>query len=250
VTGADVASQEAILQFLLECGLQDATIRAEEDTPSLRRFRSRPGAPTVFVDPIDGTLAYSMGCPDWESRAADAGFEQRLLQQTKEKVDPRCYGIVLGALIPETVPIAIGVLPELQITYHAINGLAFRNGARFQYSAANRPSRVAIGRRLLDPSGESATPFVSAHINVRWFSGSSPAVLWHIFEGACTGYADLSCGFDAQLTAVIAQACGLLVSDRYGAQLKLDLNQTIDSIVYASSTEERDRVCNTLQTFR
>jgi fructose-1,6-bisphosphatase/inositol monophosphatase family enzyme len=200
LTSADQEVQEVILQYLLDCGLSNCTIQAEEETPSLHKFNARSGTPTIFIDPIDGTLAYSMGCPNWEKSAMEAGFPKRLLTQTKAKLDPRFYGIVLGARVPESPLVAVCVLPELQITYYAMGGNAFRNGVPFRYSGSGRPRCIAIGRRLLDASGEAATPFAAAGIDVRWFTGSCPAILWHIFEGVCTGYAGLACAFDVQLT--------------------------------------------------
>lgn len=249
MTSADQEVQEAILQYLLDCGFSDCTIQAEEETSSLRDFNARNGAPTVFVDPIDGTLAYSMGCPNWEESALDAGFPKSLLMHTEAKLDPRFYGIVLGARIPELPPLAVCVLPEFQITFHAIGDKAFRNRVPFSYSGSDRPQCTAIGRRLLDPSGEAATPFAAAGVDVRWFTGSCPAILWHIFEGDCTGYAGLACGFDVQLTAIVARAAGLLVSDRHEREVVFNLSERIDSIVFASSVQERREIARILRSF-
>lgn len=54
LTAADTASQEALLVSLLE-RFPDVALEAEEDTPTVRRFRAR-GSGLVVVDPIDGTL--------------------------------------------------------------------------------------------------------------------------------------------------------------------------------------------------
>lgn len=166
----------------------------------------------IFIDPIDGTLAYAIGCPGWEGRASSAGFPESLLRQTKEKVDSSFYGMVLGALIPGSDPVAVCVLPEHGAVYHASQGIAFRNGVSFRHHISSSPLRTAIGRRLLDADGEKSTPFASAGIDVSWFSGSSPAVLWRVFQDVCAAYADLNCGFDGQLSTVIARAAGLLWS--------------------------------------
>ncbi len=249
VTDADLAVQEAILQTLLDCGLQDCIVQAEEDTALISKFHFHEGHATIFVDPIDGTLTYALGCRDWEIHAAKAGFERRLLQQTKERLDPRFYGIVLGALIPQLAPIAVCMLPELQTVFYSKGGAAFRNGTALKYIFPGGPTCVAIGRRLLDSNGESATPFASAGVNAHWFSGSAPAVLWQLFEGTCTSYVELACGFDAQLAAMAAQAAGLMVCDRNGKDIVFNPYGKIDSIIIASSTKERDSICEVLRCY-
>ena len=250
VTSADFAVQEAILQCLLDCGLRDCTIRAEEDTPSIGQFSRRNGAATIFIDPIDGSLAYAMGCPGWREMATAAGFDTELLEHASARTDRRLYGMALGALVAGPEIISVCVLPDLGITYHASRGVAFRNGTRLNYVPTVRPLRVAIGRRLLDPNGMAASPFAAAGIDVRWFNGSSPGVLWYIFERECTGYAGLHCGFDIQLASVVAQAAGLLVSDGSGRDFVLRLNETAESLVLASSLEERDRICSGMRRYK
>lgn len=249
VTKADLLVQEAILRSLLDSGLGECAVVAEEETPSSSLFRPSDEAPVIFIDPIDGTLAYAIGCPGWEGRASAAGFRESLLRQTKEKVDSSFYGMVLGALIPGSAPVAVCVLPEHGVVFHASQGIAFRDGVSFRYHRSSSPLRVAIGRRLLDPDGDRSSPFASVGIDVSWFSGSSPAVLWRVFEDVCTAYADLDCGFDAQLSAVVARAAGLLVSNRNGDELVLNLHSTVDGIVFAPSTAERDQICAILQSF-
>ena len=75
-------------------------------------------------------------------------------------------------------------------------------------------------------------------------------MLWYIFEGDCTGYAGLHCGFDIQLASVVAQAAGLLVTDRSGRDFVARLNETVESLVLASSPEEKDRICNVLRQYK
>jgi hypothetical protein len=249
VTNADLLVQEAILGSLLDFGLGECAVVAEEDTPSSGLFRPGDEAPVIFIDPIDGTLAYAIGCPGWEGRASSAGFPEALLRQTREKVDSSFYGMVLGALIPGSVPVAVCVLPEYGVVFHASQGIAYRDGVSFRYHRSGSPLRVSIGRRLLDADGDRSTPFASAGIDVSWFSGSSPAVLWRVFQDVCTAYADVDCGFDAQLSAVIARAAGLLVSNRDGDELVLDLHSTVDGIVFSSSTADRDQICAIMRSF-
>lgn len=250
VTKADLLVQETILGSLLDSGLGGCAVVAEEDTPSYGLFRPGDGAPVIFIDPIDGTLAYAIGCPGWEGRASSAGFPESLLRQTKEKVDSSFYGMVLGALIPGSAPVAVCVLPEHGVVFHASQEIAFRDGVSFRHHRSSRPLRVAIGRRLLDADGDRSTPFASAGIDVSWFSGSSPAVLWRVFQDVCTAYADVDCGFDAQLSTVVARAAGLLVSNRDGDELVLKLHSTVDGIIFASSTADRDQICAILRSFR
>jgi fructose-1,6-bisphosphatase/inositol monophosphatase family enzyme len=249
VTKADLLVQETILGSLLDSGLGGCAVVAEEDTPSSGLFRPGDAAPVIFIDPIDGTLAYAIGCPGWEGIASSAGFPEPLLRQTKEKVDSSFYGMVLGALIPGSDPVAVCVLPEHGSVYHASQGIAFRNGVAFRHHRSSKPLRVSIGRQLLDADGKKSTPFALAGIDVSWFSGSSPAVLWRIFHDVCTAYADVDCGFDAQLATVVARAAGLLVSNRNGDELVLNLHSTVDGIVFASSTADRDQICAILHSF-
>ena len=96
VTSADLIVQETILESLLAHGLEDCAIQAEENTPSLQRFRGNERLATLYIDPIDGTLAYSLGCPGWEDQALSAGFSRELLANTREGVDQRFYGMVLA----------------------------------------------------------------------------------------------------------------------------------------------------------
>jgi hypothetical protein len=249
VTSADLAVQETILGFLIEQGFQDCAIQAEEDTPSLQYFNADRTGATIYVDPIDGTLAYSMECPGWEEAALSAGFNQEILVYSRERIDRQLYGMVLGAFIPGSGIAAVCVLPELRITYHALHGTAFRNGAKIRMPSMPRTCRVAIGRRLLDPSGTASTPFAEAGFSVRWFKSSSPGLLSHLFEGTCTSYAGVHCGFDIQLASVVACAAGFVASDRNGNNLALNLSGYVDSIVLASSDDERARICEVMRRF-
>ncbi len=113
VTSADLAVQETILRFLLEQGFQDCAIQAEEDTPSLQYFTGDCTVATIYVDPIDGTLAYSMGCPGWQEAALSAGFNQEILVYSRERIDQQLYGMVLGAFVPGSGIAAVCVLPEV-----------------------------------------------------------------------------------------------------------------------------------------
>jgi fructose-1,6-bisphosphatase/inositol monophosphatase family enzyme len=250
VTSADLAVQETILQSLLDSGFEGCALEAEEDTASVCRFKSDPNAPTIFIDPIDGTLAYSIGCPGWKEAADRAGFPESLFEQTKSKTNIQLYGMVLGASVPNEGIVAICGLPELAIMFHTSGIHAFRNGAALNYPRTARQIKVAIGRRLLDPQGETAMAFTSAVIDVRWFNGSAPGVLWQMLEGDCTGYAGLKCAFDVQLAALVAQRAGFLVTDRNGRSFVPDLRGIADSIVVASTPAESARICDVLQQYR
>ncbi|MGE4606110.1 MAG: inositol monophosphatase family protein [Myxococcota bacterium] len=56
LTGADTAAQEALLVALL-ANFPDVQLEAEEDTPSVRLFRTASDS-LVVIDPIDGTLRF------------------------------------------------------------------------------------------------------------------------------------------------------------------------------------------------
>jgi len=248
VTSADLIVQETILECLLAKGLEECAIQAEEDTPSLQRFGGNERLATLYVDPIDGTLAYSLGCPGWEEQALSAGFGRDVLTNTREGVDQRFYGVVLGAFVPGSGIAAVCALPELAVTYHGLHGLAFRNGTEVRPPVTSRASRVAIGRRLLDPNGMTSTPFANAGLPIRRFNASSPGVLWQLLEGACTSYAGVNCGYDMQLASVIASAAGFSASDRHGNALVPNLAGVVD-IVLASSEDEKERICDIMLQF-
>lgn len=249
VTSADYAVQEAILECLLDEGLEDCGVEAEENTRSLQRFRARAGAPIIFIDPIDGTLAFAMGCPRWESAAIEAGFPQDILDTVKSRLDSRFYGIVLGALVPGSSPIAVCVLPSLGITYHAVGETAYRNGQPLKLIEGRRTTSVAIDRRLVDADGVTASLFETAGIQVRAYTGSNPGTLWNIFEGDCTAYAGLVANFDAQLASIVARTAGLLIADRNGRDFVAELSGPVSGLVFASSAMERDQICAVLQRY-
>lgn len=65
LSAADLAAQDVILLRLGEA-LSDVAVDAEEDTATARRFpRPAPERPLVVLDPIDGSLAYLRGSPDY-----------------------------------------------------------------------------------------------------------------------------------------------------------------------------------------
>jgi fructose-1,6-bisphosphatase/inositol monophosphatase family enzyme len=249
VTTADIAVQEAILRSLLNDGLVNCYIEAEEDTPAVGEFRPRKGAPVIFVDPIDGTLTFSVVCPDWHSAATAAGFEPQLVTELKSRLDPRFYGIVLGARVDGHGVLSVCALPELDIIYHSISGVSFRNDEPLRVRRKSRPTLLAIGRRLLDSDGIAASPFDAAGISYRSYNGSNPAVLWNILEADCTAYTGLHCNFDAQLASVIARSAGLLVTDRDGRDFVTDLSGPCDGLVYASTEEEIGVICSVMREY-
>jgi fructose-1,6-bisphosphatase/inositol monophosphatase family enzyme len=249
VTSADLVVQEVILQHLLSHGLGRCALRAEEDTALVHKFVPSPGAPTIYVDPIDGTLAYCIGCDGWEGVATRAGFSDLVVQLTKARTDPRLYGIVLGASYPDSTVASVCCLPELGLFFQAVNGRAFLNDDPLGFDVKARPIRVAIGRRLLDAAGEGARHFTNAAMDVFWFCSSSPAVLYHLFEGNCTAYAGIDCAFDMQLATVIAQSGGLYAAARDGSPFAPDLLHHVPGIVIASSAEAAARIAAVMQYY-
>jgi fructose-1,6-bisphosphatase/inositol monophosphatase family enzyme len=70
LTVADLAAQDVVLLALHEA-LPGIAIDAEEETDSVELFApAAAGRPIVVVDPIDGTLNYSRGSPDFAVMAA------------------------------------------------------------------------------------------------------------------------------------------------------------------------------------
>ncbi|MBI5366022.1 MAG: hypothetical protein HZA54_03215 [Planctomycetes bacterium] len=249
VTSGDTAVQEIILQHLLSADLRGCRVLAEEDTSSVREFRPAPGAPTIFIDPIDGTLTYAAGSLTWEDTAIGAGYAPAVVERVKALTDRRLFGMVLGATLPGGGLLSVCALPELGIVYHAADGKAFKNGAPYRHDRPPRPTRVVVGPRLLDSSGSRAQPFNEAKIETR-LSGSHPGALWRIFEEDCTAFAAISSAFDAQFASVVGRAAGLLVVDRQGRDFSpTDLIRRTDSIVMASAPDERDRLCTVLRRY-
>lgn len=65
LTSVDLAAQEIIL-LALKDAFPDAGMDAEEKTDTLRFFHRDNGRrPTIVIDPVDGTLNYGTGSPDY-----------------------------------------------------------------------------------------------------------------------------------------------------------------------------------------
>src|SRR3989344_5446151 len=60
VTDADLAVQEAILNEMAKTKLRECKVVAEENTPSVSKFKGTNNL-TVTIDPIDGTFIYTSG---------------------------------------------------------------------------------------------------------------------------------------------------------------------------------------------
>lgn len=60
LTIADTAAQEAILVPLID-GFADCRLEAEEDTPSVERFRETDPRQRIVIDPVDGTFRFYLG---------------------------------------------------------------------------------------------------------------------------------------------------------------------------------------------
>lgn len=58
VTSADLAVQEAILSEMAKTKLTECELIAEEDTPSVSKFKGKNGL-VLTLDPIDGTIFYA-----------------------------------------------------------------------------------------------------------------------------------------------------------------------------------------------
>lgn len=70
LTAVDLATQDVILR-LLHRELPTVSLDAEEDTPAVSWFAPPDAdAPLVVIDPVDGTLNYTLGSPDYAVMAA------------------------------------------------------------------------------------------------------------------------------------------------------------------------------------
>ena len=87
LTSVDLAAQDVFFLLLHEA-FTEVNMDAEEKTDTLRLFPDNdPGRPTIFVDPVDGTLNYIQGSPDYAVMGAwiESG--------SKEMVEPTLYGL-------------------------------------------------------------------------------------------------------------------------------------------------------------
>ncbi|MBD3336242.1 MAG: hypothetical protein GF355_12065 [Candidatus Eisenbacteria bacterium] len=70
LTAVDLAAQDVIL-YALHAALPDIAVDAEEDTAAVALFPpERLGEPVIVIDPVDGTLNYTRGSPDYAVMAA------------------------------------------------------------------------------------------------------------------------------------------------------------------------------------
>jgi fructose-1,6-bisphosphatase/inositol monophosphatase family enzyme len=245
VTSADLAVQEVVLRILLDSGMLDFNIVAEESTSSVAKFQSASSSVgTLFVDPIDGTLGFAVGSSSFEGAARKAGFAADTIASVRAHRDPRMYGIVLGAEIPGLGIVSVCSLPELGIVYHAINNQAFRQRLPLKCPPAPCTSCWVISSSILDsPKGDLILSDMQG-IPIRR-SGSNPAALWQVLEGDCSGYVAVQKPFDGQLAAVIASAAGLLVTDKDGVPFAAkDLRGSEESLIWAFTRTELKRLSN------
>lgn len=116
LTAADTASQEALLVRLLD-SFPDVMLEAEENTPTVRRFRSR-GSGLVVVDPIDGTLrSYLRG------------------------VGP--YSVLVGLARRRRFEAALVALPRENLFFDAVLGGGARIARGGERARVARPTRGA-----------------------------------------------------------------------------------------------------------
>jgi|SRR5271157_963840 len=243
VTSADLNVQECVLCRLLDCGLANFAMVAEESTPSVAKFQSDSASVgTLFLDPIDGTLTYAQGCLTFESAARKAGFSPETISSVQAQRDPRLYGFVLGAQIPQVGVVSVCSLPELGIVYHAINDHAFRQRLPLKCPPPPRTRCWVVSSSILDsPDSRSALSALEG-ICVRR-SGSNAAALWRLLEDNCSGYVAVNKPFDGQLAAVVARAAGLLVTDKDGAPFTAQrLRGCEESLVWAFTRTELRRL--------
>jgi fructose-1,6-bisphosphatase/inositol monophosphatase family enzyme len=243
VTSADLAVQECVLEQLLDFGLGDFAIMAEESTASVEKFQSGSASiGTLFLDPIDGTLTFALGCSSFESAARKAGFSSDTITRTQEQRDPRMYGLVLGAQIPQLGVVSVCTLPELGIVYHAINDEAFRQRVTLKCPPPPLKSNWVVSSSILDSPDSGSALWALEGISIRR-SGSNPAALWHVLEDNCSGYVAVRKPFDGQLASVIARAAGLLVTDKDGAPFTAQhLRGCEESLIWAFTQTELKRL--------
>jgi fructose-1,6-bisphosphatase/inositol monophosphatase family enzyme len=243
VTSADLAVQECVLSRLLDSGLANFAIVAEESTGSVAKFQSgSTSTGTLFLDPIDGTLTFALGCQSLENAALEAGFASDTVASVRAQRDPRMYGLVLGAEIPRVGVVSVCSLPELGVLYHAINGHAFRQRLPLKCPSPPRRRCWVVSSSILDSS--SAGSALSAMEGVPICrSGSNPAALWYVLEGNCSGYVAVNKPFDGQLAAVVARAAGLLVTGTGDAPFAAErLRGCEESLIWAFTRTELRRL--------
>lgn len=128
LTAVDLATQDVILLQLLAAAPHLA-VDAEEDTTLVRRFANAPPeAALVVIDPVDGTLNYTLGSPDYA---------------------------VMGALVVDGhYQAAVVAFPAYQELYSAVRGggawVEREGGLREQLVAPVPTNRVLVSPRVSD----------------------------------------------------------------------------------------------------
>ena len=171
VTGADLQVQEFILSKLAETPLAECELFAEEETPSVSKFRGTNGL-VLLIDPIDGTAKYVSGGKffsviismhnkkdllytyyrfpllGWTKRivkdkAEDIGSAPLL--QIKPGVDAMSTIAYLEYIKPETLPPFVdGALKAKGFSLHQRKEIAYGDGNMISLMFLDKIAGVAI----------------------------------------------------------------------------------------------------------
>jgi len=200
LTAGDTAAQEAILEVLLE-HFPEVGLAAEEDTPSVPRFRKRQDL-LVVIDPIDGTLHSYL-----------------------EGKGP--YAVMVGLVVRDVYEAALIALPREGLLYRAARG----RGAELQRAGGEpRPVRAeADGDRIIVSNG-MPTP-VSDYLRERGHEvipacGGVVAIA-PLIRGVCAGVRRSATGdisIRGRIGALIAREGGAVVETEGGRAFPTDVS--------------------------
>lgn len=216
VTNVDLKVQEVILKTFLSAGFNSCEVVAEEDTPSIERF-ARASSSRLFIDPIDGTLAYIWGNASAREVVARE-FGEEGVRIVDAHSDPNNYGIVIGFEENNKCVFGVCALPARGIVYHAAkNSGLFRNGQPF--SPQLRSDRRIISRSAFPP--EVFEAYSSAGYSHR-FTNCAPSNLFLLFEGDHRAFVTTKIDYPWQIQAFIAREAGINVTDVFGNEFLTD----------------------------
>lgn len=219
LTLADSAAQEALLVPLFE-HFGDVRLDAEEDTPSVKRFRSLSGA-LVVVDPIDGTLRSYL-----------------------EAAGP--YAVMLGLALQGRFEAALLALPRERLFFDAVRG----RGAHLA-GPDSTPGRARLGRgsgtgvrRVLVSHGmpEAVQEALRARGYEVGFGCGGAVAVAPLVPGVCAGLRLAPDGRGVsrrgRIGVLIAREAGALVCCETGEPFPDDIDAPARALLVAARDED------------
>jgi len=214
LTVADTQAQEVLLAALIEA-FPYVGLRAEEDTPSVARFRENPDA-SVVIDPIDGTLHFYL-----------------------ERAGP--YGVMIGLALDNEYAAGLVALPREGYQFEAVRG----GGCRFaQGDEPSRPLAVDGSGSVVmvshDLQAESVEVLRSHGFEVVPACGGAISVA-PLIPGVCAGLRVATndppnVSIRGRIGAMISAEAGARVCSETGAPFPRDIDEPARALIVAASS--------------